>query len=155
LRIETKLGEIKMKRLMIIFILVAISLAACTSTPAEPLVVTGAWARPALAGQNSAIYLTIENPNNFADNLVQASSEAAESTELHMSQMDEQGVMSMHPQHAIEVPKNGQVALASGGLHVMLVNLKQDLTPGDLVSLVLQFDKSGEMLLQVPVQDAP
>lgn len=144
-----------MKRYMSIMILVVISLAACASAPAEPLVVTGAWARPALAGQNSAIYLTIENPNEFADKLLKASSEVAESTELHKSQMDEQGVMSMHPQHAIEVPQNSQVALAPGGLHVMLVNLIQDLTPGNFVSLVLQFDKGGEMLLQVPIQDAP
>lgn len=144
-----------MKRFSGLIFCLAICLSACAQAPAEPLVATGAWARPALAGQNSAIYFTIENPNNFTDKLVAASTAVAEATELHMSQMDDQGVMSMHPQHAIEIPKNGQVALAPGGLHVMLVNLKQDLQVGDLIELNLKFEKSGELLLQTPVQEMP
>jgi periplasmic copper chaperone A len=141
---------------MVLFIgLFALFLSACSTATTEPLVATGAWARPALAGQNSAIYLTLYNPNNQTVSLQAASTDVATQTELHQSQMDDQGVMSMHPQHAIEIPQKGQVELAPGGYHIMLVNLKQDLKPGDYVKLILKFDKSGEMLLQAPVQEAP
>jgi periplasmic copper chaperone A len=144
-----------MKQILSLLILLAIILSACTAPTIEPLVVTGEWARPALAGQNSAIYFTVANPNDHPDHLVEASTDAAEQAELHQSLMDSQGVMSMHQQHTIEIPNRGQVELTPGGFHIMLVNLKQDLKPGDFVKLILKFDKSGEMLLQVPVKDAP
>jgi periplasmic copper chaperone A len=148
----------KMKTIHIVLCflsIIAFLTSACAAADVEPLSVSGAWARPAAAGQNSAIYLTISNPNNQVIHLLEASSEAATQTELHQSQMDEQGVMSMHPQHDLAIPRNGQLELSPGGYHIMLVTLKQDLKAGDFVKLVLKFDKSGEMLLQVPIQESP
>ena len=127
----------------------------CTTAPNQPLAIEGAWARPALAGQTSAIYFTIDNPNRTGDQLHTASTDVAGQTELHQSMQDSQGVMSMHPQHAIDIPGEDQIVFTPGGLHVMLVDLKQDLKPGDIFELHLTFEKAGEMTIQVPVQEEP
>jgi hypothetical protein len=63
--------------------------------------------------------------------------------------------MSMQPQSRIEIPAKGQVAFEPGGLHVMLTDLKQDLKPGDSLELLLRFKNSGEITVQVPIQDSP
>ena len=65
---------------------------ACSSqkgeAPSAP-VVKDAWARPGVAGGNSAIYFVVDNTGGQADQLVGASGEVAESLELHRSQMDD------------------------------------------------------------------
>ncbi len=111
-----------------------------------------AWARPANQGDNSAIYFKINNPGPAIDALIEAQTEVAAQTELHKSEMDNQGVMSMHPQHQIEIPPDSQVEFAPGGYHVMLVDLQQDLKVGDTVELTLRFQNFGEITLDVPVK---
>lgn len=130
-------------------------LAACGTTSYRPVEIKDAWARPALTGQTSAIYLTIDNPNRAADALHGASTDVAGAAELHQSVQDSQGVMSMHPQHGVDVPGEDQVIFAPGGLHIMLVNLNQDLKPGDTIELRLDFEKTGEIVIQVPVKEEP
>ena len=125
------------------------------STPDQPLEVSAAWARPANAGQNSAAYFTISNPNSSAVRLLSASSSAASAVELHMSMLDNRGVMSMHPQEAVEIPAVGVVDFKPGGLHVMLIDLQQDLNPGDSLSLTLEFEGGEPISLDVPVKEQP
>jgi hypothetical protein len=81
-----------------------------------------------------------------------ASGSVAASVELHMSQMDN-GVMKMQPQEMVEVPAQNKVEFKPGGLHIMLVNLKQDLKSGDRFELTLQFDKAGAQTIQVIVKE--
>jgi hypothetical protein len=49
----------------------------------------------------------------------------------------EGGVMRMRPVARIELPAGKAVRLAPGGLHIMLVDLRQPLKPGDRVPLTL------------------
>ena len=144
-----------MKRWVVVLLMTAslLAFAACSNAPSEPLAVTEAWARPAPAGQNSAIYFQIDNPNTSPDSLLSASTSVAQATELHMSQMDSSGVMSMHPQHSVEIPASDVVEFKPGGLHVMLINLNKDLAPGSTILLTLKFEKAGEMTLEVPVEE--
>jgi hypothetical protein len=130
-------------------------LAGCASNPAQPVQVKNAWARPALSGQTSAVYFIIVNPKVTTEQLLGASTSAAALTELHKSEHSADDVMSMQPQSSIEIPAKGQVAFEPGGLHVMLTDLKQDLKSGDTLELLLRFKNSGEITLQVPVQDNP
>jgi copper(I)-binding protein len=76
----------------------------------------------------------------------------AASVELHKTVM-ENGVMKMQPQESVEVPAHNKVEFKPGSLHIMLVNLKQDLKPGDRLELTLQFDKAGAKTIQVSVQE--
>ena len=128
----------------------ALLIAACL--PGGKISVIDAWARPANKGDNSAIYFKINNPGPAIDALIEAQTEVAAQTELHKSEMDNQGVMSMHPQHQIELPPDSQVEFTPGGYHVMLVDLQQDLKVGDTVELTLRFQIFGDITLNVPVK---
>jgi copper(I)-binding protein len=57
------------------------------------------------------------------------------------------------PQDSIPVPAKGEVELKPGGLHIMLVNLKQDLKVGDEIEVTLRFKSGLEMKLTVPVME--
>jgi copper(I)-binding protein len=125
-------------------------LSACS--PAGTLSVGDAWARPAQAGDNSAAYFIIQNPTGQEDLLLGASSAVAEHVEIHRSAMSADNTMSMHPQENVPVPANGQVAFEPGGLHVMLIQLTDDLEEGATFPLRLQFQSAGEIILEVNVE---
>lgn len=114
--------------------------------------VEGAWARAAASG-NSAVYLVIRNHGTAADRLLRARTDAAEKTEIHATTVDAQGVARMHPVEAIEIPPGGKAELAPGGLHVMLVGLKQPLAEGgpDL-ALTLEFERAGPVEVAAAVR---
>ena len=127
-----------------------ISLSACQ--PAGAVQITNIWARPALAGNNSAVYFQIYNNTQSVDILNRADSEIAASVELHQSSLVD-GVMKMEPQNSVEVPAGSTIEFKPGGFHIMLVNLKKDLKVGDSFTLTLQFQKLGPQTLQVTVKD--
>lgn len=145
-----------MKHTTILIIALFLILTACVQADSDqPLVVQDPWARPGLSGQNSAIYFTIQNPASKADKLLSAATDIAQSTELHMSMMNAEGVMSMMEQEFVDVPANSTVEFKPGGLHVMLVGLEQDLPVGNSLSLTLQFENAGEIQLDVPIKEMP
>jgi hypothetical protein len=125
-------------------------LAACAPADGQ-LQVTDIWARPGLAGGNSAAYFVIENATASDDTLLSASSDVAGAVELHMTSMEGGNAQMMHQQ---EVPvMAGKTEFEPGGLHVMLIGLKQDLKPGDTFLLTLDFATAGAMPLQVTVSE--
>jgi copper(I)-binding protein len=136
-------------RILILLVILFIS-STCSST--EVLSVEEEWARPGFQGDNSAIYLTIRNPGDQADVLIHADSKIAESTEIHLSKMDSTGVMTMEHQDQVPIPPDDSVEFSPGGLHIMLVNLGQDLSVGDSFPISLEFQKAGELSVEVEVR---
>lgn len=116
----------------------------------QSLTINNAWARPAAMGENSAIYFVIANPGS-ADVLRNATGDIAKSIELHISKM-ENNVMKMEHQEKVEVPANQNIEFKPGGLHVMLINVNQDLKVGDSFNLTLHFDHAGTKTIQVTVK---
>jgi copper(I)-binding protein len=104
-----------------------------------------------MMGMNGAVYMVLNNTGNAGDKLLHVQGDVAQSIELHISEMKE-GVMSMHPVEAVEVPAKEKVELKPGGLHVMLIGLKRDLNPGDQINLVLVFEKSGEIPITAEIR---
>lgn len=145
-----------MKRMWIplLFGLLAGMLAACGgASQALALNIEDVWARPGSTGGNGAVYFVIDNPTGEADSLLRASGDIAQSVELHESVMKDDGTMSMVPQEQVPVAAGSQVAFKPGGLHVMLVNLQQDLAPGDQFPLTLTFQNAGEIEIQATVRE--
>ena len=128
--------------------------AACSSPGSSENMITlrDTWARPGIAGGTSAVYFVLENPASQEESLQSASSDIAEASELHRSEMSSDGTMSMHHQMSVPIPAGEEVAFEPGGLHVMLINLQRDLNEGETISLVLKFKNAGEMQLDVPVR---
>jgi hypothetical protein len=106
-----------------------------------------------MGGSTSAAYMTLSSATGESDALVSASTDAAETVELHTVIMEE-GVMRMRPVTQIEVPAEGETHLEPGGYHVMLINITRDLSEGDTVELTLTFEQAGEVQVTAPVRQS-
>lgn len=96
-------------------------------------------------------FMRIVNTGELDDRLVSARSDAAAHVELHGMQMVD-GVMKMSSlPDGIAIPAHGQVEFISGGKHLMFVDVHKGFMPGDEVSVVLTFERAGEVKLQLPV----
>src|SRR3954453_21025061 len=103
--------------------------------------ITDAWARATPGGaENGAAYLTLVAP--AGDRLTGVASPAAPKAQLH-EMTNDQGVMKMREVPAIDLPPGKPVTLKPGGLHIMMMGLKDPLLPGQSVPLTLRFEKSG------------
>lgn len=112
-----------------------------------------AWARPAVQGENSAIYFVIRNQARAADELTSVTSDIADAVEMHESRM-EGDVMQMHQLESVPLPADAETLFKPGGLHIMLIGLKKDIKIGDEIEITLHFENSEDMTLLVPVQEA-
>lgn len=111
-----------------------------------------AWARASLGNApNSAAYMVLETEGTEPDRLVASSTPVAEKAELHSHSM-EGGVAKMRPVEAVEVAPGAPTVLEPGGLHVMLIGLKQRLVEGETVPLTLVFEQAGEVTVDLPVR---
>lgn len=115
--------------------------------------VMDAWARPAASGDNGAAYFIISNATDTEDRLLNVSTDVASAAEVHMSMMDSNGVMAMEMQESVLIPAQQEIIFKPGGLHVMLVGLMQDLKMGETISLTLNFETAGSMIIQADVED--
>jgi periplasmic copper chaperone A len=106
-------------------------------------------------GSNSAAYMTLANSSDTPDALISASTDAAETVELHTVEQTPDGVMKMRPVEQIDVPAGGEQQLKPGGFHVMLLGITRDLNEGETVDLTLVFENAGELTLSLPVQMMP
>jgi copper(I)-binding protein len=122
-------------------------------TEMEPgLYVMEPWARESpmldLAG---AAYMVVHNNTDADDALVGVSSPAAEFVELHLSSMDDEGMMSMNQVAEIPIPAHGDAVLKAGSYHVMLINLVEPLAEGSEVELSLEFMTAEPQMVMAPV----
>lgn len=74
--------------------------------------------------------------------LLSASSPVAGLVEIHEMRMDD-GVMKMRAVSSVDLPAGKTVELKPGGYHVMLMDLKQPLKPGDTVPVTLMVETAG------------
>jgi copper(I)-binding protein len=100
--------------------------------------IDNAWVRPTNAGQSvGAAYMTLTSKE--ALELVAVTSDLTESVEIHSMTMDN-GVMKMRKLNALSLKANEPYALAPGGFHLMLFDLKKPLLVGEKVHFNLQFN---------------
>jgi hypothetical protein len=127
--------------------------AAAHEFKADDLQIEHPWARPTVSVQkNGAAYLVVRNLGGTADRLLGASSPEAERIELHDSTVTADGVARMHARDGVEIPAGGEVKLAPGGQHLMLVNLRGRLFEGTDIPITLVFERAGEVPIEVMVE---
>ncbi len=117
--------------------------------------VTHPWslALPDVA-RNGAAYMEISNRSESVDRLIGASSPIAKRVSLH-GHTTSDGVVRMRPIEAIDVEPGASSVLAPGGLHIMLMELKEPLTAGKNLPLTLTFEKAGQIEVEIVVIKNP
>lgn len=126
--------------------------AACA--PKTGIEVRDAWARAAAQGENGAVYFVIHNYEAADDTLTGASSDVAETVEIHESAMTGD-VMEMQMVHSISLPPGGDVEFTPGGYHIMLFNLQRDLKIGDTIEVTLHFQDAADISVTAHVKAGP
>lgn len=112
------------------------------AAPDDAISIDRAWARATPgAATVGAAYLRIRSAAD--DRLIGIASPAAARTELH-DHVEQDGMMRMQRIDAGLPLKAGQpLELRSGGLHLMLLDLKAPLRAGDSIPVTLTFEKAG------------
>ncbi len=110
------------------------------------------WARASIGkAPNSAAYMMLMTHGEEIDKLVAVSTPIADKAELHNHVVDD-GIAKMHQVQAIEIAPGEPTTLQPGGLHVMLMGLKQRLEEGEALPITLTFEKAGEVTLDLPIR---
>ena len=123
-----------------------------TQTPdAKSIVIDHPWARATPTGaKTGAAYVTLINNGSSGDRLLAAKTPVADAVQFH-SVSEENGVSRMREMRAVEIPPGGKVTFSPGGMHIMLVGLKQPLKEGQTFPLSLTFEKAGKVDVTVTI----
>jgi hypothetical protein len=81
---------------------------------------------------------------------VSASTDVAAEVHIHETLIGEEGTMSMRQVPRLEVPKGGELVLAPGGFHLMLVEV-DELGVGDTIEITLVWENAGEVTISAEV----
>lgn len=103
-------------------------------------------------GATAAVFFTIDNDSDEDDRLVGVQTDIADVAEMHFSEIDDAGVMRMNPVDGVEIPAGESVEFESGGYHVMLIGLHEDLVPGKPFEITLEFAEHGDIDVEVDIR---
>ena len=117
------------------------------------IVIEQPWTRAAPQGRTGAGYMVLRNSGSTPDRLVSASTPAARQVETHTMSMTD-GIMRMRAVPTLELPPGGEIRLAPGVLHLMLVELTKALETGKSIPLTLVFEQAGAVTIELAVEKA-
>jgi copper(I)-binding protein len=144
----------KWTRHVIPALLVAFTFAgqAHAQTPTQDtIVVDHPWARATPRGaKTGAVYLTVVNNGRAADRLLGATTPVADKVQFH-SVSEENGVSHMREMSSVEIGPGAKATFSPGGMHIMVVGLKQPLKEGDTFPITLSFEKAGKRDVTVSI----
>ena len=101
-------------------------------------------------GGTSAAYFHIDNRGDSDVTITSARTAAAMTVEFHQTIVEED-IARMEPVTALTIPAGETLHLRPGGMHIMLIDLMDDLTAGSTVSIELVFDSGDVIALDLPV----
>jgi len=97
-------------------------------------------------------YVTITNTGSEADRLVAASAAVAGDVQIHEMKMEGDVMKMGELPDGIAIAPGETVTLAPGGLHLMLMQLKEPLVEGTTVPVTLTFEKAGSVDIELSVE---
>lgn len=134
--------------------LAAVLIAAFAVPASAEIMIHNAYARSATKiSKTGAAFFEVMNTGE-ADHLVGVSSDVAPRVELHTHKDMGEGVLKMmHVEEGFMIPANDMYLLKRGGDHVMFMGLEKGLEDGETVSIVLHFEKAGDVAVEIPVDN--
>lgn len=147
-----------MRNFVLVILGLAILSGCATATEGSGSIeVREAWVRTAPGtdgmGMNGALFMIINNKGAEADTLMRVETEAASMSQVHLTEVDANGVSSMHEVEGVEIPAGGSVEFKSGSYHVMLMGLKEGVQAGSTASFTLYFKKAGAVVVEAAVRN--
>ena len=96
-------------------------------------------------------YLTVTNKGTTEDRLISVKSPAAGAVQVHEMKMEGNIMRMCEVEGGLASPPGATVALAPGGLHLMMMGLKEPLKQGERVPVTLVFEKAGSINVELAV----
>ena len=124
------------------------------SAQAQSIQIEDAYARTASSmAKSGAAFMHIMNIGDIDDRLVAVRTDVAMMPELHTHIMED-GIAKMREvEGGFEVLASEATILERGGLHIMLMGLTRPLVHGEVITLTLIFEQSGELTIEVTVDN--
>ena len=116
---------------------------------ATPKATPGAMDHSMASTGTGVVYFTITNEGDEDDTLLEASTDRAERVEIHETVVENEIGRMLPVDGPLVIPAGESVALEPGGLHMMLVNLTDDIRLDDSFEVTLTFEHAGEVVLPV------
>lgn len=140
-----------MKRLSALIVAMFAAVMALPASAAE-LEVHEPWVVLAPPGAYAtAAFMELHNAGEAPVDVVEADAPGFEAVELHRS-FNEDGMHRMVRQDRISVPAGESVALAPGGLHIMLIGPEAALAEGERIAIELRFDDGSSQTVEAVVR---
>ena len=114
------------------------------------ITVKNSWMRPAPVSFNTAFYFTVVNSGDQPDTLYKASSDISDDVQIHETYKKDD-MMGMRPVKNLVIAPHDSVMFRPGGYHVMIMNLKQDVSAGQTKNVTLFFKSAGEVKVEAAV----
>lgn len=138
-------------KIALVFVLLTAGLARAHGYKAGDIEIQHPWSRATVeVVPTGVVYMVLRNTGTSTDRLVGVSTPVAQKAELHTHIKDGE-LVRMRQVEAIELVSSTSVALEPGGLHVMLIGLKQPLVKDQPFPLTLVFEEAGPVVVQVYV----
>jgi hypothetical protein len=143
------------RRHLLLFLMVAVWLPLANAVTGPSVRASLVWIReappgiPVLAG-----YFTLQNLTDQALTLTAVESPDFSSVEIHRSFVKD-GVEQMEPVPSIAIPAHGSVEFKPGGYHLMMMQPKKNMFPGDMAEVTLTFSDGSQLAILAPVRHDP
>ena len=140
-------------KIKLLIIAISSFLVLCSSLTAGQIMISDAYARSSgPLAKAGAAYMKIMNHSEGSDRLIGVQSDIAKKTELHTHLKDDNGVMRMvHIDGGIKIGPMKELSLVRGGQHIMFMGLKEPFETGKIISVILLFEKAGNITIEIVV----
>ncbi|MEX1165037.1 MAG: copper chaperone PCu(A)C [Nitriliruptor sp.] len=132
--------------------LLAAALVSCAGGGTPDLDVVGTPQVAAPVAGSSQVAVTVANDGDGDDVLVGAGTDAALAAEIHRTTVAD-GAAVMEVLEEVPIPAGEQLVFRPGELHLMLVVPDETVREGGTLRLVLEFERSGDVVVDATVVD--
>ncbi len=136
----------------VLFGALALSLSALPVFAADLMIEDPYFRTSSPLAKTGGAFMVIANHGNQDDRLLSITSDIAKRVEMHTHIDAGNGVMQMREvEGGFVIPADGMHMLARGGDHLMFMGLTRKVADGDMLNLILTFEKAGEISVEIPV----